>query len=220
MSAQFVWIAAAGIGAYLVGSIPFGVILARIKGVDLRAVGSGNIGATNVARALGRKWGMVVFLLDATKGVGPVLFGRFVLAVWLGGSGYLFGAVCAGAAVAGHMFPLYLRLRGGKGVATGAGATAALLPLPLAIAVITWVVALLIWRIVSVASISSAAAFIAAFFAIGPAPHFSPQILPATVYALTLSTLVILRHKSNIRRLIEGKEPKIGKKSASEASSG
>ncbi len=220
MSGQAVWVVVSGIGAYLVGSVPFGVIFARIRGVDLRSVGSGNIGATNVARALGRKWGVLVFVLDAAKGAGPVLFGRFVLAGWLGGSGYLFGAVCAGAAVVGHMFPLYLRLRGGKGVATGAGATAALLPLPLAVAAAVWVVTLLVWRIVSVASISSAAAFIAAFFTIGPTPHFSPQILPATVYALTLSTLVILRHKSNIRRLIEGKEPKIGKKSAPEASSG
>ncbi|RKY16645.1 MAG: acyl-phosphate glycerol 3-phosphate acyltransferase, partial [Planctomycetota bacterium] len=114
----------------------------------------------------------------------------------------------------------YLRLRGGKGVATGAGATAALLPLPLAAAALTWLVALLIWRIVSVASMASAVAFIAAFFAIGPAPQFSPQILPVTVYALALSALVILRHKSNIRRLLQGKEPRIGEKRASKASSG
>ena len=211
MSGQATWMVFTTAASYFIGAVPFGYIIARAKGVDLQKVGSGNIGATNVARALGRKWGLMVFLLDGAKGAGPVLVARFLIAPQIGVSQYLLGALCAAAVVLGHIFPVYLRLRGGKGVATGAGATAALLPLPLLAAAAIWLIALLTSRIVSVASISAAVAFPTAHLLLATNP-FSNTMLPATLYAFLIAALVIIRHKSNIKRLIAGKEPRIGKK--------
>ena len=110
------------IGAYLLGAVPVGFILARSRGIDLRTVGSGNIGATNLGRALGRKWAVVCFVLDALKGFVPTLAGRWVVGAGTPTVGELFGWQAAGcAAIVGHMFPVYLRFRGGKGVSTGMG---------------------------------------------------------------------------------------------------
>src|SRR3954453_20784431 len=120
--------------AYLIGAIPFGWLIARSRGIDLFHAGSGNIGATNVGRVLGRKFGLLVFALDFLKGAVPVAVVRSVLPdePW--------AAVAAGlAAFVGHMFPVYFRFRGGKGVATGAGVVAMLLPGPTAVAVVVWV---------------------------------------------------------------------------------
>lgn len=219
MSGQTVLIAASVVLSYLVGAIPFGYIIAKVKGVDIREVGSGNIGATNVGRALGRRWGLVVFLLDALKGGGVVLLARLVVSPYIGVSGYFLGSLCGGASVLGHIFPVYLRMRGGKGVATGAGATAALLPLPLLVAATVWGLILLFSRIVSVASISSSIAFLSAHFLLGPKPSFSKQVLPVTIYAFLLTTLVLIRHRANIKRLIEGKEPRIGRKTTADDAS-
>src|SRR3954466_10974522 len=109
--------------SYLIGSIPFGYLIARMRGVDIFGAGGGNIGATNVGRVLGRKFGLLVFALDFLKGAVPTLAAR----LWEGRAGELSVAVGL-AAVLGHMFPVYLRLRGGKGVATGFGVVAVLLP--------------------------------------------------------------------------------------------
>ena len=159
-------LAAAGVVilfAYLIGAIPFGYLVARWRGIDIFEHGSGNIGATNVGRVLGRRFGVLVFLLDFGKGAGPV-----ALADWLtrsnpGGWSEALGggvaAVAAGsAAFLGHMFPLYLRFRGGKGVATGAGVVCVLLPGPAAGAVLVWVGVLCATRFVSVSSLAAALA--------------------------------------------------------------
>ncbi len=199
-------------GSYLLGAVPFGVLLARAGGVDLRAVGSGNIGATNVARALGPGRGVVVFLLDAAKGAAPTLLARLFLAEWCGVEPLLLAALCAVAAVLGHVFPVYLRFRGGKGVATGAGATVALAPAPAAIAVGCWAVTLLVFRYVSLASLVAALALPAAHLALSAGDAFEAA-LPVTVYAFCVAALVWTRHASNIGRLLRGEEPKIGRKS-------
>src|SRR5208283_6016922 len=143
--------------SYLVGAIPFGYLISRTKGVDILHQGSGNIGATNVGRVLGRRFGILVFLLDFAKGAVPVAValglrdraGAETTAL-LGPSGL---GVCAGlAAFLGHLFPVYLRFRGGKGVATSAGVVAVLLPWPALGAVLTWVAVVCSTRYVSLAS--------------------------------------------------------------------
>ena len=114
--------------AYLVGAIPFGVILARLHGVDLRNVGSGNIGATNVGRALGRKWGVVCFVLDMLKGLVPMLAAMVMLPQEKGAKELWIWLATGGAAIIGHVFPVYLGFRGGKGVATSLGVVMGLWP--------------------------------------------------------------------------------------------
>src|SRR5262245_15889454 len=144
------------LAAYLVGAVPFGYLVARARGVDIFQHGSGNIGATNVGRVLGRKFGVLVFLLDFAKGALPAA----VAAGLAGRAGNLPPdtlPVAAGlAAFLGHLFPVYLRFHGGKGVATGAGVVAVLLPLPAAGALVAWVVVLCLTRYVSLASVVAA----------------------------------------------------------------
>src|SRR5262245_36135830 len=147
--------------AYLIGSIPFGYLVARSRGVDIFHAGSGNIGATNVGRILGRKFGILVFILDVAKGALPVLAARLVTAH--AGSALLEDLpagtleVLAGlAAFLGHLFPIYLRFRGGKGVATGAGVVLMLVPEAMAVALAMWVVVVLAFRYVSLASVCAA----------------------------------------------------------------
>jgi glycerol-3-phosphate acyltransferase PlsY len=200
--------------SYLLGSVPFGLLIARTHGKDLRAVGSGNIGATNVSRALGKKWAIVCFVLDVLKGLIPMLVtARFItlpptsrhLTLWL-------AVGCA--AILGHIFPVYLKFKGGKGVATSLGVLLGLWPYyticGLA-AFAVWIIVVLIWRYVSLASISAAIAFptcLTASVAIVPDWHFS-TLWPLFIVAVVMPVLVILRHRVNIRRLIEGTESKI-----------
>ncbi len=146
----------APLAGYLIGSIPFGYLVARVRGVDIFAQGSGNIGATNVGRVLGKKYGVLVFLLDFTKGVLPVLATRFIPSPWPDWLAVLTGL----AAFLGHLFPLYLGLRGGKGVATGTGVVLMLVPGPALAALGVWLLAVLAWRYVSVASLLAVAALI------------------------------------------------------------
>src|SRR5262245_33037826 len=123
------------IAAYLIGSIPFGYLVARAKGVDIFKAGSGNIGATNVGRVIGPKWGLLVFVLDVLKGAIPTAAMKLLVdePIW---------SVAAGlAAIVGHLFPLYLRMHGGKGVATGFGVVAVLLPIPAMMAMLVWLMA-------------------------------------------------------------------------------
>ena len=179
--------------SYLCGSIPFGLLIARWKtGGDVRTVGSGNIGATNVARAAGRGAAVATLLLDALKGLGPVLLAaRAPAAPWL-------PPACALAAVAGHCFPIWLRLRGGKGVATGLGVTLALAPWGALGGAVVWVVFYKLLRISSLGSLAgvATAVAVAAFTADRPA------VLGLAAVAL----LVFLRHAGNIRRLLARQE--------------
>jgi glycerol-3-phosphate acyltransferase PlsY len=181
-------------GAYLAGSIPFGLVVARAKGVDLRAVGSGNIGATNVARALGKGWAIGVLLLDAAKGFVPVALGRRL------GVPPEQVALAGAAAIVGHMFTIFLRGRGGKGVATSLGVALALSPLAAACGFGLYIVAYLLFRLSSVGSLLGIWSFPLFATLLGGLPR--PYLVLATVVAI----LVTIRHRENIRRLIRGEE--------------
>lgn len=204
--------------AYVIGSMPFGVIIARFCGVDLRIAGSGNVGATNVSRVLGRKWGYLCFALDVLKGFGPVLLVGFYLrgpagevlseyrqAAWL--------AVAFGT-IAGHVFSFWLKFRGGKGVATSLGVLLGFYPYftwaGLA-ALAVWGAVVLIWRYVSLASITAAVAFPLLFVAVSLLIGWDiGQLWLLLAFATAMAGLVVLRHRSNIARLLAGTENKIG----------
>jgi acyl phosphate:glycerol-3-phosphate acyltransferase len=194
--------------SYLLGSIPFGVIFAKLfGGADVRKAGSGNIGATNVARVAGPAAGVLTLLLDSAKGW---------LAVWLGGRvmhGEAAFLVATGFfALLGHCFPLWLRFRGGKGVATAAGVFAALCPEATVAASILFALVVWFWRYVSLGSLAAAAA-IPLFVYFFWAPHFAPPDI-VSFGSLAIAALVIFRHHANIGRLSRGEEPKfsLGKK--------
>ncbi len=196
--------------SYLVGAIPFGYLVARGRGVDIFKHGSGNIGATNVGRVLGRRFGIMVFLLDFAKGAVPVLVAqRFAVSRAHGGwdPGEL-GVAAGLSAFLGHLFPVYLRFRGGKGVATGAGVVAVLLPLPALGALATWLAVVAATRYVSVASVSAAAALCVVRLAVTPDAWLPPARVP-TVFCFVALALILLRHRSNLARLVQGRENRL-----------
>jgi glycerol-3-phosphate acyltransferase PlsY len=199
--------------AYLLGSVPFGLLIARAHGVDIRSVGSGNIGATNVARAIGKKWGYLCFFFDCLKGFLPMLIaGSLIdettvanLSLWL-------AVGCA--SVMGHVFPVFLKFKGGKGVATSMGVVLGLYPyltIPGAISFALWVIALLIWRYVSLASILATAVFpITLVMAILLSEQWRfANLWPLLIVAVAIPALVLIRHVENIKRLLEGSESKV-----------
>ncbi|MBV9010273.1 MAG: glycerol-3-phosphate 1-O-acyltransferase PlsY [Verrucomicrobia bacterium] len=196
------------VAAYLVGSIPFGYLAGRCAGIDVRQHGSGNIGATNVLRVLGKQYGYSVFAADTLKGFLPVRF-----ALWLGHAGgapVYFGIVAAVCAVLGHSFPVWLRFRGGKGVATSAGACFGLLPLETAICAAVWIIAFLLLRYVSLASICAVIALPLSTWLLLPPVNTGHRLL--LLFSVAIAVLVVLRHRGNIRRLIEGTEPRFSRK--------
>jgi acyl phosphate:glycerol-3-phosphate acyltransferase len=202
------------IGAYLLGSVSFGVLIAAAHGIDLRKVGSGNIGATNLSRALGRRWAYVCFILDLAKGFLPTL----AAGLWLGQRGttmMLVAQLAVGcAAIIGHVFPLYLGFKGGKGVATSFGVALGLWPYYTICAVITlavWVAFVLIWRYVSLASIAAAFAFpvvLIAAIAMVPDWRFG-ELWPLLIVAMIIPVMVFILHRDNIVRLLAGTESRI-----------
>ena len=181
--------------SYLIGSIPFGYLIGRLHGIDIRKVGSGNIGATNVTRSIGKIAGKICFFLDFLKGALPVVL---VNMTFEENTANL--ALAAGLAVIlGHVFPIYLRFRGGKGVATAAGVALALAPYPLLCALAVWVVTFLTSRYASLPIIA------ALFFGLGIGTPF--PLANSTVFFFALiAFLAILRHISNIKRLLNGTE--------------
>lgn len=185
------------VAGYLAGSIPFGVLLARRAGVDVRQVGSGNVGATNVARAAGTGLGIATLVLDALKGSLPVLAAR-VLAPDPG-----IGAAVGLAAFAGHLFPITQRFAGGKGVATALGVLLVLAPAAIVAVVVVFAAVFAVYRYVSVASVVAA---LSAPVAVGildyPVPYVSA--------ALVMAAAIALRHRDNFRRLRGGTEPRFG----------
>jgi glycerol-3-phosphate acyltransferase PlsY len=201
------------LAAYLIGAIPFGFLVARLRGVDILQHGSGNIGATNVGRILGKRFGILVFVLDFLKGAVPTLavvllahLHRDEFSEWLRDDGL---AVLAGlAAFLGHLFPVYLKFKGGKGVATGAGVVAVLVPVAALAALVTWVAVVFLTRYVSLASLAAVVALVAMRFLTVPDP-LSGQATTLTSFCLVAAALVFVRHRSNIARLAEGKESKI-----------
>lgn len=187
--------------AYLIGSIPFGFLMAKSKGVDIRTVGSGNIGATNVFRALGKSLGITTFVLDIGKGTLAVTLLPLALAAWPIAGETVLQLLCAIAVVAGHNWPVWLKFKGGKGVATSAGVMIGLAPLGVLIAFGVWLVVLLISRYVSLSSIAAAVALAITAWLLYRADGW---LLPGALSFL--AAVVILRHKSNIARLMAGTE--------------
>jgi acyl-phosphate glycerol 3-phosphate acyltransferase len=199
--------------AYLVGAIPFGYLIARARGVDILRHGSGNIGATNVGRVLGRRFGILCFVLDCAKGALPVALARLLAeptsaeqSLALGPD--LFPVTAGLAAFLGHLFPIYLRFRGGKGVATAAGVVAVLLWQPALVALVVWISVVAASRTVSLASISAAVALVLARFGLLEAP-FSHENTIGTLFCLLAAALVIFKHRSNMSRLWHGTENRL-----------
>jgi glycerol-3-phosphate acyltransferase PlsY len=204
--------AAVALVSYLLGSIPAGYIAGRIAGIDIRHAGSGNIGATNVTRTLGKGYGYPVFAVDFLKGLAAV-----IISVSMGQHAQpisvpveLFGIVAAVCCVLGHSFPVWLRFKGGKGVATSAGALFGLMPRVALIAVAVWLIIFYLTRYVSVASMIAALAV--------PITILSMMFLgqrggTALLYfSICLAALVIIRHRSNLSRLVRGTEPRFKRK--------
>ncbi len=209
--------------AYLLGAVPFAMILAKLHGVDIRSVGSGNVGATNLSRALGKKWGYVCFVLDVLKGLMPMLAAKVFVTQVTTGNLALWLAV-GSAAILGHIFPVYLKFRGGKGVATSFGVVLGLYPyftLPGLIAFVLWASAVLIWKYISLASILAAVAFpvsLASLILLNDDWRID-TLWPLFIVAILMPALVIYRHRSNIARLLKGTESKITEKKHTENSS-
>jgi glycerol-3-phosphate acyltransferase PlsY len=186
--------------SFLLGSIPFGVIVGRLRGVDVRKEGSGNIGATNVARTVGKGLGVLVLLMDALKGALPLLVPRFWPEVLASSPLGAYLPVALGvAAVLGHCFPPWLRFRGGKGVATALGVLLVTDPLATAIAFAVFALVYGVWRYVSLGSLVAALAFPLVLWLLG-------RGLPAVVLAVAVALIVLSRHGDNLRRLRGGKE--------------
>ncbi len=195
--------AAAVLAAYLVGAVPFGLLLARIvAGVDPRRAGSGNVGATNVARLVGKRWFPVVLVLDAAKGAIAVLL--LPSAAGVGGDAEpLVRVACAAAAVTGHVSSVFLRFRGGKGVATTAGAFVALSPFSLLAAVGVFGLTFSLSRFVSLASVVAAVAL----------PVCAWQLNAPTevvLFGALVALVIVFRHRGNLYRIARGEEPRVG----------
>ena len=190
--------------AYLCGSVPWGFIIGKFRGVDVRTVGSKNIGATNVTRCVGKRAGQLCFALDFIKGLVPVLVVQH-----LGGVDEKVLLMVLVAAVIGHMFPIFLNFKGGKGVSTAAGAIAALAPIPLVAALTVWVVVFLVSRYVSLASITAAAVLAAVSWVTVLTANLSWQ---KAALLTVVAALAIFRHRENIARLMNGTENRFGKK--------
>ena len=210
---DFITFGLTALAAYLVGAIPFGYLAGRWRGVDIMKLGSGNIGATNVGRVLGRRIGILVFLLDFAKGAVPAATALFMCSARNTLSCAAIGVTAGLAAFIGHVFPVYLRFRGGKGVATGAGAVTVLLPWPTLAALVGWVVVLLVSRYVSLASLAAVTVLCAAYFALTPEPFGGDQLI-LTLFCLVATVLVFVKHRANIGRLVRGNENRLPDKCA------
>lgn len=185
------------VAAYLLGAFPSSYVVGRLlRGIDLREHGSGNLGATNAYRVLGWKAATPVFMLDILKGWFPTFF----FARWDGAADWRWALAYGAAAIVGHVFSIYVRFKGGKGVATGAGVFIALAPLAVLIGLGVWIVLLYITGTVSIASIAAAVVLPLAIWLLG-----APAIVLSL--ALALSAFVIYAHRANIRRLLRGEEP-------------
>jgi glycerol-3-phosphate acyltransferase PlsY len=199
-------------GSYLAGSVPFGLLVARARGVDIRKVGSGNIGATHVGRALGRKFAILVFALDFAKGLLPTLLLPMALLPRLTGASAALEAwlavSCGLAAVIGHCFPLWLGFRGGKGVATTVGVLLALDWLAFLASGGLWIATLLVWRMVSLSSLVLGVAFpLVVLLRHGEAALDAK--LPLFLVSLAVCALIAARHRTNVARILAGTEPKV-----------
>lgn len=198
--------------SYLVGSLPAGYLAGRVAGIDIRKAGSGNIGATNVVRVLGRRFGYPVFLVDFLKGLAAVeisiLFFDQSHSAQI--SRELFEVIAGVCCVIGHAFPVWLGFKGGKGVATSGGVIFGLMPLAAFIMALVWIVTFQMTRYVSVASVTSA---LALPVLVGVMLYFKELNAPVLLYfSICLAAIVAARHRSNFSRLIHGVEPRFQRK--------
>lgn len=201
--------------AYLLGSIPTGFLVAKARGVDIRTVGSGNIGATNVFRILGKAAGVFVLVVDAAKGWLAVFVVAKLVSGWFypepGSPALEWFRLCAGiAAILGHNYTCWLHFKGGKGIATSAGVLVALVPKPLLVVLAIWIIVFALSRYVSLASIVAALSLPFAAWAFG-------ETRTIILVTAALAALAIYKHKANIQRLINGTENRIGAKKGSSA---
>jgi glycerol-3-phosphate acyltransferase PlsY len=207
--------------AYVIGSIPFGLVVGKWRGIDVRTAGSGNIGATNVGRLLGRKYFFLVFFLDLLKSFVPMAIASAVVLRIAEPNRdwrlYLLWLLVGFVAVLGHMFSVFLRFKGGKGVATSAGMMLGLMPyyaLPGLLAIVVFILVFVLTRYVSLGSMVAACAFPLLYLLLGEAMHwpiFGSQ-LPLLVFAVLIAGMIVYKHRSNIRRLLAGTENKFVKK--------
>ncbi len=216
------------VASYLIGSVPFGLLVGRWGGVDVRSQGSGNIGATNVGRLLGRRYGMLVFSLDVLKGLVPTLASGAVLgSLWADAQlaesvRYICWLGVGAAAVIGHNYPVYLRFRGGKGVSTSLGVTLGVYPeltFPALVALGVWLLVVVLSRYVSLGSICAGIALPTAYAIISTyrGRGLLAESWPLTIFVLLLACLVLTGHRSNVGRLLAGTEAKIGSKGKRQA---
>ncbi len=191
--------------SYLVGSIPFGFLFGKSRGIDIRQHGSGNIGATNVLRTLGKKWGVACFACDFLKGLISVW-----IALGISDGSPVAGIIAAVSCIIGHNFPIWLKFKGGKGVATSGGAVVALLPVTALLLILIWAMVFYATRYVSLASIAVAVALpiiVMISWLTGMGADF-----PLLLFALIVGVLAVWRHRSNISRLMNGTEHRFERK--------
>lgn len=194
------------VAAYLLGSVPTGLLLAKLfSDTDIRAYGSGNIGATNVTRVLGKKLGFITFVGDMLKGFLPVLVGAGIFQAYLPAWPFAFAVAVFGfAAFLGHLFPVYLRFKGGKGVATAFGVFLYLEPIAVLIVLTLFILIVALWGYVSLGSLIAAAAM--PFVLLGVAFYIRPVSLPCILLSIVVGLLIFMKHKSNIKKLLNGTE--------------
>ena len=213
------------LAGYVSGSIPFGYLIGRARGVDIRTRGSGNIGATNVGRVLGKKFGGLCFALDVLKGLAPTAGAGLAMGVWgtssITASDASWWIGVAGATMAGHMFPVWLRFRGGKGVATGLGACLGIHPylsLPALSALVVWIVSVRATRYVGFSSCVAAASlvvFVWVWHGLGLWGRLAGEaegggLAPFYAGTAVLAVIVVVKHRGNLARMARGEEPRLG----------
>ncbi len=200
------------VGSYLLGSIPFGYLAGRLVGIDIRQTGSGNVGATNVVRVLGKRYGYPVFALDFLKGFGAVKISMLMAPgrppEW--NSSEIVGILAAMSSILGHLYPPWLKFKGGKGVATSAGALLALTPVPTLIGVAIWIIVFWLTRYVSLASITAALVLPIVILVVSSQDQNKRK--PLVYSSACVAAVVIWRHRSNLSRLMRGTEPRFTRK--------
>src|SRR5215475_10781073 len=200
------------LGSFLLGSIPFGYLAGRLAGTDIRQAGSGNIGATNVVRVLGKGYGYPVFALDVLKGFGAVKISMLMAPGRSPdcNSPEILGILAAMSSVLGHLYPPWLKFKGGKGVATSAGALLALTPVATLIGAAIWMIVFWLTRYVSLASVTAAVVLPVVILVVSW--HDQNKVKPLVYSSACVAAVVVWRHRSNLSRLMRGTEPRFTRK--------
>ena len=212
MDSEVTGFIAIGVAAYLFGSVPWAFIIGRINGIDIRKQGSGNVGATNVMRVLGRKWGIMCFVLDFLKGLLPVLAVKILISQKILTEAPDALIITAGlSSVAGHIWSVFLKFKGGKGMATGGGVLVGIAPYSFICTGLIWLILFYSTRYVSAASVIAAAALPISSFIFSKTGIWTLST-PFQIFLLVLAIVTIAKHHTNIGRLINGTEHKFEKK--------